>query len=174
VPESTCQSDGLLERNKQHSLTFQVQCTVRHYRRTCSCLHLCTSGELKTHSSILSLTSGLRGRGWSMPRPGRFTPGKETRYPLYRRLGGRQGRSGQVRKISPSSGFDPRTFQPVASRCTYRAIPAHLGPSTVRFFRSYSSALHHPVGSTPSTMTVANHNLPPPPTSYVSHRCAFH
>jgi hypothetical protein len=27
------------------------------------------------------------------PRPGRFTPGKETRYPLYRRLGVPQGRS---------------------------------------------------------------------------------
>jgi len=28
---------------------------------------------------------------------------------LYRRLGGPQGRSGQVRKISPPLGFDPRT-----------------------------------------------------------------
>jgi hypothetical protein len=44
-------------------------------------------------------------------------PGK-TRYPLNRRLGGPQGRSGQVRKISPPPGFDPRTVQPVASRYT--------------------------------------------------------
>jgi len=51
--------------------------------------------------------------GWSTPRPGRFTPAK-TRYPLYRRLGGPQGRSGQVRNITPSAGFDPRTVQPVA------------------------------------------------------------
>ena len=29
---------------------------------------------------------------------------------------GPQGRSGQVRKISPPPGFDPRTVQPVASR----------------------------------------------------------
>ena len=50
------------------------------------------------------------------PRP-LFTPGK-TRYPLYRRLGGPHGRSGQVRKISPPTGFDPRTVQPVASRYT--------------------------------------------------------
>ena len=58
-------------------------------------------------------------RGWGVsvtPRP-LFTPGK-TRYPLYRRLGGPQGRTGQVRKISPPSGFDPRTVQPVASRYT--------------------------------------------------------
>ena len=51
-----------------------------------------------------------------MPRP-LFTPGK-TRYPLYRRLGGPQGRTGQVRKISPPPGFDPRTVQPIASRYT--------------------------------------------------------
>ena len=41
--------------------------------------------------STLSLTSALDGGGWSMHRPGRFTPGKETRYPIYRRLGGFQG-----------------------------------------------------------------------------------
>jgi hypothetical protein len=50
-------------------------------------------------------------------------PGK-TRYPLYRMLGGRQGRSGRVRKISPPQEFDPPTFQPVASRYTDYAIPA--------------------------------------------------
>ena len=32
-------------------------------------------------------------------RPGRFTPGKESRYPLYRRLGGPQGRSAGVPKV---------------------------------------------------------------------------
>jgi hypothetical protein len=40
-------------------------------------------------------TSALGGCKWSAPRHGRVTPGK-TRYPLYRRLGGPQGRSGQV------------------------------------------------------------------------------
>jgi hypothetical protein len=53
----------------------------------------------------------------------------KTRYPLYRRLGGPQGRSGWVRKISPPPAFDPRTVQPVASRYTDWAIPAH---ATVR------------------------------------------
>ena len=47
-----------------------------------------------------------------------------TRCPLYRRLGGPQGRSGQVRKISPPPEFDPRTVQPVASRYTDWAILA--------------------------------------------------
>ena len=40
------------------------------------------------------------------------------RYPLYRRVVGPQARSGRVRKISPPPGFDPRIFQPVASRYT--------------------------------------------------------
>jgi hypothetical protein len=48
---------------------------------------------------------GQDGGGWSTPRLGRFTPGKETRYPLYRKLGGPQGRSGRVRKISPPTGM---------------------------------------------------------------------
>jgi len=56
-----------------------------------------------------------RGRGVSVtPRP-LFTPITDL-FPLYRRLGGPQGRSGQVRKISPPPGFHPRTVQPVASR----------------------------------------------------------
>ena len=42
-------------------------------------------------------------------------PGR-TRYPLYRRLGGTQGPSGRVRKISPTTGFDPRTVYAVAIR----------------------------------------------------------
>jgi len=32
-----------------------------------------------------------RWGGWSTPHPGRFIPGKETRYPLYRRLNGPPG-----------------------------------------------------------------------------------
>ena len=80
--------------------------------------------EWQRYSFTLSLTSALDGGGWSMPRPSHFTPRKETRYPLHRRLGGPQGRSGLVRKISPPPRFDPRTFQLVASCYTDWAIPA--------------------------------------------------
>jgi hypothetical protein len=75
------------------------------------------------YSSTLSLTLALDGGVWSTPRPGLFTPEKETRYPFCRRLGRPQGRSGRLRKISPPPGFDPRTVQPVASRYTDYAIP---------------------------------------------------
>jgi hypothetical protein len=47
----------------------------------------------------ISLTSALDGGGWSTSCPSHFTPRKETRYPLYRRLGEPQGKSGRVRKI---------------------------------------------------------------------------
>ena len=62
--------------------------------------------------------------------PAALPPGK-TRYPLYRRLGGLQSRSGRVRKILLPPGFDPRTVQPVASRYTNRHSkkPLHEGKS---------------------------------------------
>ena len=56
--------------------------------------------------------------------PAALSPEK-TRYPLHSRLGGPQGRSGRVRKISLPPGFDPWTVQPVACRYTDWAIAAH-------------------------------------------------
>ena len=82
-------------------------------------LRLCTGRTAHRGNrgiALLFLDHGTRRR-WRVsvtPRP-LFTAGK-TRYPLYRRLGGPQGQSGQVRKISPPPGFDPRTVQPAASR----------------------------------------------------------
>jgi hypothetical protein len=44
--------------------------------------------------------------GWvTSATPGHFSSGKETRYPLYRRLGGPQGQYGQVPNMSPQSGI---------------------------------------------------------------------
>ena len=45
------------------------------------------------------------GDGRLTPRLGRFTPRKETRYPLYGRLDGLQGRSERVQKFSPTPKF---------------------------------------------------------------------
>jgi len=72
-------------------------------------------------SDILhSLTSALDKGGCSKPRPGRFTL-----YPLYRRLGGPQGRSRWVTEISSAPGFDPRTVLDVANCYADCVIPAH-------------------------------------------------
>ena len=54
------------------------------------------------------MTTALEGGEGSASRPGRSLPSGKTRCPLYRRLGGPQGRSRPVRKISSSPGFDPK------------------------------------------------------------------
>jgi len=69
------------------------------------------------YSSTLSLTSALDRVGGQRHAPAALPPGK-TRYPLYRSLGGPQGRCRQMRKISPPLEFDPRTVQPVAIHYT--------------------------------------------------------
>ena len=53
------------------------------------------------YSFTLPSTSALDGVGGQRRAPAALLPGK-TRYPLYRRLGGPQGRCGRVRKISPT------------------------------------------------------------------------
>ena len=96
-------------------LALKVKCT--HVQA----LRLCTGRTVHRGSRGIALPlldHGLKGGEGSASRPARFLPPVKTRYPLYRRLGGSQGRSGQVRKISHPLGFDPRTVQPVASRYT--------------------------------------------------------
>jgi hypothetical protein len=68
--------------------------------------------------AILFPDIDTRMGGLSAPRyPAAFPPEK-TRYPLYRKQGGSQDRSGRVRKISSPPGFDPRTVQTVSSPYT--------------------------------------------------------
>ena len=63
------------------------------------------------------MTAALEGGELSAAGPGRtLLPGK-TQYPLYRRLGGPQGRSGGTENLA-QLGFDPRTVKPVVSRYT--------------------------------------------------------
>ena len=66
------------------------------------------------------MTVALEGGEWSAARLGHsLQPGK-TRYPLYRRLGGPQGRSGRAKNLFPT-GSRSQTVQPVVSRYTDRA-----------------------------------------------------
>jgi len=80
----------------------KVKCTL------VQALRLCTGRTAHRGSKVAAqsfFTTALEGGKWSASRPGRsFFPGK-TRYPLHRRLGGTQGRSEQVRKISFSTGI---------------------------------------------------------------------
>jgi len=76
------------------------------------------------YSSTLSLTSVLNGG--VLRHASAASPSGKTRYPLYWRLSGTQGLLWKDASISTLPGFDPWTVQPVTSRCTEWAIPAHL------------------------------------------------
>jgi hypothetical protein len=70
------------------------------------------------------MTAALEGGEWSAARPGHTLPPGKTRYPLYMRLGGPQGRSGRAENLVPT-GIRSRTVQPGSSV----AIPTELpGP----------------------------------------------
>ena len=92
----------------------------------------CWDLKVKLKGRVLRITGQERPRGGALKMgvggqrhaPAALPPGK-TRYIFYRRLGGPQGRSGRVRKISPPPVFDPRTVQPVTSRYTNCALQAH-------------------------------------------------
>jgi hypothetical protein len=68
-------------------------------------------------TALLFLTSLLDGVGGQLQAPAVLLPGK-TRYPLYKKLVGPQGRTGRVRKFLPPPGFDSRTVQSVESGYT--------------------------------------------------------
>ena len=67
--------------------------------------------EVQLYSILdLYIRSGER----SASRPGSTLPPGKTWYQLYRRLGGPQGRSGRVRKISPNRDSKPGPSSPYA------------------------------------------------------------
>ena len=53
------------------------------------------------------MTATLEGGEWSATRPGRTLPPGKTRYPLYRRLGGSQGRIWKGEKSRPHQDSIP-------------------------------------------------------------------
>jgi len=77
----------------------------------------CTEGEQR-YRCTLSLTQTLEGVGGQLHTRPFYSP---ERAPL---RSGPRGRSGQVRKISPPTVFEPQTVQIVASRYTPHAIKA--------------------------------------------------
>jgi hypothetical protein len=109
--------------NKTNQQTFMK---ITDFRNIMACILVCKKVKfaleqaMKTQRgsrgiAVLFLTLVLDRSGWLTPCSSCFTVGKETWYPLYRRLGGPQGRSGWVQKISPPLVFDPQTILPVAS-----------------------------------------------------------
>ena len=104
------------------SQKVKVKCTLLQ------ALRLCTGRTAHRRSRGIALLfhdHGTRRGEGSASRPGSSLPQGKTRYPLYRRLGGPQGRSGQVRKISPPTGIRSPD-RPARSQSLYRlSYPAH-------------------------------------------------
>jgi hypothetical protein len=92
-----------------------------------------------------ALNLGARWGGCGQRHDPAALPSGKTGYPLFRKLGGPQGRSGLLRKIPPPPGFDPRTIQPVVSSYTDYAIEAHFPPQYIAkiMFRLHNSLLLH-------------------------------
>jgi len=92
------------------------------------------------YSCTLSLTSALDGVGGQRHAPAVLPPEK-TRYPLYRRLGGPQGRSGRVGKISPPTGIRCQN-RPSRSESLHRLCVTSHGVYLAKFsIVSLSAAL---------------------------------
>ena len=89
------------------------------------------------YSSTLPSTSTLDGVGGQLHAPAALPPEK-TRYPLYRRLGGPQGRSGRMRQILPPTG-NRSPDRPARSESLYRL--SYPGSHFDSMFRLYSQFL---------------------------------
>ena len=63
------------------------------------------------------MTAALEADEWSAARPGRILPPGKNRYPLYRRLGEPQDRSGRAENLVPT-GIRSRIVQPLVSHYT--------------------------------------------------------
>jgi hypothetical protein len=90
----------------------------------------------------------LDGGEWSASRPGRLTPTENHCYPLNRRLGGpqsRSGRGGEGKKHQPLPGLEPPIIQPVAQR--YRTalhIHSTVSYQVTRFFNFLTAGQRQP------------------------------
>jgi hypothetical protein len=83
----------LLETECGKQRTMKQDITVK--KQSCPATRHGDAWEERMYSSYSFLTSTLDGGEWSASRPGRALPrGKDPRYPLDRRLGGPQSRSG--------------------------------------------------------------------------------
>ena len=68
---------------------LQLRASFKTRKRQRSPYNLpCRPRQKYRYCPTLSLNSAPHGREWLTSCPGRLNPGKETRYPLYRRLGG--------------------------------------------------------------------------------------
>ena len=110
------------DRNTKLGMNIMQRCTGSWSGKGKGKVHPRTGHEgpegEQMYSSTLPSTSALDGGGWSRSRPGRFTPRKDPVRIVYE-AGWAPGPVWTgAENLAPSPGFDHRTVQPVASRCT--------------------------------------------------------
>ena len=103
------------------------------------------------------------GGGRLTPPPtGRFTTGRETRYPFYMRLSGPQDRSERVRKISPPPPLNFVFYSLVL--CTSAYLVVLLSCIFLCAFTTHNTNIHAPIGiktRNPSRRSAADPHLRP-------------
>ena len=126
-----CQPENTLLITNHSIERFMISVTLtlhlRNKKSWSSSYNLNESPGEEENISTLSLTSEKRGL-WLTPHPYRFTPERDTRYPLYSMLGGPQGRSGRVRKTWPPPVFWSPD-RPALSESLYRlsySVPLYV------------------------------------------------
>jgi hypothetical protein len=119
TPDLVTTPNALVMKPGKHPNTTFLKKTVRWYSVFCRVsrvkftLEQATKAHRESRSIALPfLDHGTRRGEGSESRPGRsLLPGKN-QYPLYKRLGGPQGQSEHVRKISPHRYSIPRPSSP--------------------------------------------------------------
>jgi len=92
-------------------LTTYHPCSAKTSRKSGALTHPEPLGPPRPVAGDLYFTL-LDGGWWSKPRPGRFTPRKETRYTSYRKLGGPRAGLDRRRKSCPHRDSIPRSSSP--------------------------------------------------------------
>jgi hypothetical protein len=100
---------------------------------------------------------------WMFNATGRtFYAREKSRYPFYRRLAKPRGPSWRVRKMLLSAGFDPRTFQLLASRYTYYVLrPLYLRAIRKQSARDFSSTTLNLLWNPPCLLSGVPGAIPP-------------
>ena len=97
--------------------------------------------------ALLFHDCGTRSAEWSAACPSHTLPQEKTRYPFYRRMGGPQGRSGQVENLVPTE-IRSQNVQPIVSHYTnwftlYGTVKFHLQYESVKCFWFNQESSNH-------------------------------
>jgi len=123
ITNDNCYSfDKRVITNYEIMMMMMMMIIIIIIRQICLCSHQECTGEDAVQSHE---TSALDGADWSTSRPGRFTSGKKSRYPLNKRLHWPHSRPGSYREEKYLPAGIRNKDHPANSKLLYR--PGHTG-----------------------------------------------